>query len=231
VSYGQLQVLFGVRLTLGRGETLALLGTNGAGKSTLLKAISGLVVPDRGSVRLDGGDVGDVPAEERVRRGLVQVSGGKAVFPAMTVLDNLRAGAYSLRRSRAEVGGRVEEVLELFPALRPRLGQAAGRLSGGEQQMLALAKGLLLRPTVLLIDELSLGLAPVVVQQLVGVVEALRAQGISMVLVEQSVNVSLTLAEHALFMEKGQIRFEGRAEDLLERDDLVRAVFLGTEGG
>lgn len=230
-SYGQLQVLFDVDLTVARGEVLALLGTNGAGKSTVLANISGLLVPDRGQVLLDGEDVTHTGAEHRVRHGLVQVTGGKAVFPTMSVADNLKAGCYPLRRDRPTARHRLDNVLELFPILAERLTQQAGTLSGGEQQMLGLAKGLLLQPTLLLIDELSLGLAPVVVEQLLSVVETLRAQRVTMVLVEQSINVALSLADRAVFMEKGRIRFEGPAAALLERDDLARAVFLGNEGG
>jgi len=230
-SYGQVQVLFGVDLAVSPGEVLALLGTNGAGKSTVLANVSGLLTPDAGHVLLGGDDITRMGAEGRVRRGVVQVPGGKAVFPTLTVADNLKAGCYLLRRDRSLANERVDEVLELFPVLAQRLGQRAATLSGGEQQMLGLAKGLLLAPTVLLIDELSLGLAPVLVQQLLAVVEALRAKQVTMILVEQSINVALTVADRAIFMEKGQVRFEGVAADLLERDDLVRAVFLGGHDG
>jgi len=230
-SYGHVQVLFDVALDVRRGEVLALLGTNGAGKSTLLRCISGLAMPDRGVIRLDGRTITYTEAETRVGLGIVQVPSGHAIFPSLTVSENLLAGAYGFVWDRERVASRTEEVLELFPALRPLLDQPAGTLSGGEQQMLALAKALLLSPHVLLIDELSLGLAPVVVQELLGTIERLREHGITMVIVEQSVNVALAIADRAVFMEKGQIRFEGPARDLLERNDLVRAVFLGAEGG
>jgi ABC-type branched-subunit amino acid transport system ATPase component len=230
-SYGLVQVLFDVHLDVRRGEILALLGTNGAGKSTLLRAISGLALPDRGVVRLDGRNVTYTTAEDRVRFGVVQVPGGKAVFSDLTVYENLIAGAYSYIWETDRVAARVREVLELFPRLAERLEQPAGTLSGGEQQMLALAKALLLDPQVLLIDELSLGLAPVIVQDLLAVVERLRADGMTIVIVEQSVNVALSVADRAVFMEKGEVRFEGPAAELLHRDDLVRAVFLGGEGG
>jgi ABC-type branched-subunit amino acid transport system ATPase component/sugar phosphate permease len=230
-SYGLVQVLFDVHLDVRRGEILALLGTNGAGKSTLLRAISGLALPDRGVVRLDGRNVTYTTAEDRVRFGVVQVPGGKAVFSDLTVYENLIAGAYSYIWETDRVAARVREVLELFPRLAERLDQPAGTLSGGEQQMLALAKALLLDPQVLLIDELSLGLAPVIVQDLLAVVERLRADGMTIVIVEQSVNVALSVADRAVFMEKGEVRFEGPAAELLHRDDLVRAVFLGGEGG
>lgn len=230
-AYGQLQVLFDVDITVWPGEVLALLGTNGAGKSTVLKVISGLVKEMDGRIRLEGEDLAGVPAEARVRAGIVQVPGGNAVFPTLSVADNLAAGSYTIRSDRERVQARVNDVLELFPVLRDRLPQPAGTLSGGEQQMLGLAKGLLLDPTLLLIDELSLGLAPVVVQQLLEVVAVLKEKGVTMVIVEQSVNVALDLADRAVFMEKGAVRFEGPAVDLRERDDLLRAVFLGAQGG
>jgi ABC-type branched-subunit amino acid transport system ATPase component len=230
-SYGPVQVLFDVDLDVRRGEVLALLGTNGAGKSTLLRAISGLAMPDRGVVRLNGRTITYTDAETRVRMGVVQVPGGKGVFPTLTVAENLLIGAYQFVGDRDEVDRRAREALQLFPLLAGRLDQRAGTLSGGEQQMLALAKALLLDPEILMIDELSLGLAPVVVQELLSTVETLKARGITMVIVEQSVNVALSVADRAVFMEKGQVRFEGPAAGLLERDDLVRAVFFSGEGG
>lgn len=231
VSYGPVQVLFGVEVTVRRGETLALLGTNGAGKSTLLRAISGLTLPHRGVVRFDGRTITYTDPTDRVRRGIVQVAGGKAVFAALSVRENLLAGAHTFIWEADRVERRSAEVLELFPALVPLLDQPAGTLSGGEQQMLALAKALLLEPEILLIDELSLGLAPVAVQEILATVDRLKEAGLTMVIVEQSINVALAVADRAVFMEKGRVRFEGLTADLLERDDLVRAVFLGAEGG
>jgi len=230
-SYGQVQVLFGVDLDVREGEVLALLGTNGAGKSTLLRAVSGLAIPDRGVIRLRGRTMTYLDAETRVGMGVVQVPGGKAIFPTLTVEENLIAGAFRFGRDRSRVHARMERVVDLFPILGERLDQPAGTLSGGEQQMLAIGKALLLDPEILLLDELSLGLAPVVVQEILATVERLKAQGMTMVIVEQSVNVALSVADRAVFMEKGQVRFEGTAADLLDRDDLVRAVFLGGEEG
>ena len=230
-SYGQVQVLFDVALDVYEGEVLALLGTNGAGKSTLLRCVSGLALPDRGVVRLDGRSITYAHAETRVGYGVVQVPGGKAVFPSLTVAENLMAGAYRYIWDTKAVRQKTDQVLELFPRLGERMDQPAGTLSGGEQQMLAIAKGLLLEPRILLLDELSLGLAPVVVQEILEVVDQLKQRGITMVVVEQSLNVALSIADRAVFMEKGQIRFEGPAQELLERDDLVRAVFLGGERG
>jgi ABC-type branched-subunit amino acid transport system ATPase component len=226
-SYGPLQVLFGVDLEVVQGEVLALLGTNGAGKSTLLRAISGLGAVDGGTITFDGRDITRAGARERVQLGIVQMPGGKAVFPDMTVADNLRASAYTFIWDRATVARRVDAATELFPVLRERRDQLAGTLSGGEQQMLGLATALVLDAKLVLIDELSLGLAPIVVQELLGVVAELRDRGVTIVLVEQSVNVALSLAHRALFMEKGEVRFEGPSSELLERGDLVRAVFLG----
>jgi ABC-type branched-subunit amino acid transport system ATPase component/sugar phosphate permease len=225
-SYGRVQVLFDVSLEVHRGETLALLGTNGAGKSTLLRVVSGLGVPSRGVVRLNGRTVTYTDPELRVRIGIVQLVGGGATFPPLTVAENLRTAAYVYpRRERA---ARVARALEPFPMLHERLGTPAADLSGGQQQMLALAMALVHDPEVLVIDELSLGLAPVVVQQVLDVVRALKARGVTMIVVEQSLNVALAIADRAVFMEKGAVRFEGAAEDLAARDDLARAVFLRT---
>lgn len=228
-SYGNVQVLFDVNLDVRPGETLALLGTNGAGKSTLLRVISGFGVPSRGVVRLDGRTITFVETETRVGIGVVHVAGGRSTFDPLTVRETLRLGAYLLPDD--EVEARTDRVLDTFPALRERLDQRAGSLSGGQKQMLAIAQALLLDPKILIIDELSLGLAPVVVQDLLEVLHRLREQGQTMVIVEQSVNVALAVADRAVFMEKGRVRFEGDAADLATRDDLLRAVFLGGEGG
>jgi ABC-type branched-subunit amino acid transport system ATPase component len=230
-SYGPLQVLFGVNLEVARGEVLALLGTNGAGKSTLLRAISGLGRVDRGRIVFDGDDITHADPGERVRRGVIQMPGGKAMFPDLTVEENLRAAAYTFIWDRPKVAERIKDALEMFPVLGLRMDQPAATLSGGEQQMLGLASTLLLDPTILLIDELSLGLAPIVVDELLDVVAGLRSTGVTIVIVEQSINVALSVADRAVFMEKGEVRFEGAAAELLGRDDLVRAVFLGGEVG
>ena len=231
VSYGNVQVLFGADLDVYRGEVLALLGTNGAGKSTLLRAVSGLLLADRGVVRLEGKTITYQDAESRVGMGIVQVPGGRAIFPSLTVRENLIAGTHRFVPNRRVMDERIERSLGLFHVLGDRIDQPAGTLSGGEQQMLAIAKALLLDPKILLLDELTLGLAPVVVQDIIRTVEGLKEQGITMVIVEQSVNVALSIADRAVFMEKGRIRFEGPAADLLDRHDLIRAVFLGSEGG
>ena len=230
-SYGPVQVLFDVGFEVRRGETLALLGTNGAGKSTILRVISGLGMPRRGVVRLNGRTVTYTSPQLRSRLGIQQLPGGNGVFPDMTVRQNLVMGGYIHRGDREDVERRIVEVLDLFPDLADRQGQRAGSMSGGQQQMLALARVLLHDPEILLIDELSLGLAPTVVQDLLALVERLQERGQTIILVEQSLNVALSVADRAIFLEKGQIRFEGPARELLERDDLARAVFLGREGG
>jgi ABC-type branched-subunit amino acid transport system ATPase component len=222
-SYGPLQVLFGVDFTVTDGQVVALLGTNGAGKSTLLRVISGLGIPARGSVHFQGEDITFIDAEARLRMGIAQVPGGRAVFGPMTVLENLSVVARARGRGKPD----FDAVFDAFPRLAERRDQPASTLSGGEQQMLGLSKALLLQPRVLLIDELSLGLAPIIVGELLAMVRRINATGTAVVLVEQSVNVALSIADHAYFMEKGEIRFDGPAAKLLDRTDLVRSVFLG----
>ena len=229
-SYGTVQVLFGVDLDVRRGEVLALLGTNGAGKSTLLRCISGLGVPSRGTVRLHGHTVTYAEPEARVKLGIVMMPGGNALWEPLSVEENLRLGAFVLRNDDDERRRRLDRVMTLFPELADHLDQPAGTLSGGQKQMVALAKALLLEPEVLLIDELSLGLSPLAAQQVLAKVEHLRDEGLTIVIVEQSVNVALSIADRAVFMEKGQVRFDGPADELLERGDLLRAVFLGGGG-
>jgi ABC-type branched-subunit amino acid transport system ATPase component/sugar phosphate permease len=229
-SYGQIQVLFGVDFTVEDGELVALLGTNGAGKSTLLKVVSGIGLPSAGSVRYRGAEITYLDAERRLRLGITQIPGGRAVFGPMDVVENLRVFGYSMGRKRSTVDAAIEQSFAVFPRLAERKNQKASTLSGGEQQMLGLAKALMLKPKLLLVDELSLGLAPVIVGQLLDMVREINKQGTAVVLVEQSVNIALNLVEHAYFMEKGEIRFDGKARDLLKRDDLLRAVFLGHAG-
>ena len=227
VAYGPLQVLFGVSLEVAEGETVALLGTNGAGKSTLLKAIAGLLTPAAGAVRLGDEDITRLRPEQRVARGLTLVEGGRATFPSLTVRENLRLGAWRFLRDTERTEAGIEAAVDLFPALRPRLEQPAGTLSGGEQQMMAIGRAILTGATVLMIDELSLGLAPIVMGEIVAAVERLAATGTTILLVEQSLNIALSLCKRAYFMEKGEVRFSGPTEGLLERGDLVRSVFFG----
>ena len=231
-SYGPVQVLFGVNFEVQKGETVALLGTNGAGKSTALRVISGLAVPERGVVRLNGQNITYVSPEGRAKYlSIMQLPGGHGVFGNLTVEQNLAVSARLNADSRAQVHQRVAAVYDLFPELVSHRKQVAASMSGGQQQMLALARVLIHEPELLMIDELSLGLAPVVVQRLLEVVEQLKARGQTMIIVEQSLNVAIALADRAIFLEKGQVRFEGSTDGLLERGDLARAVFFGTEGG
>ena len=198
-----------------------MLGTNGAGKSTILRAIAGLGTPARGVVRLNGRTITYTTPEQRAKLGIRILLGGKGVFPAMTVHENLEMAAFVYRGDGADFQRRLDRAYELFPALAERRRTAASQLSGGQQQMLALAMVLLHDPEVLAIDELSLGLAPLVVQELLGVIERLKAEGMTIILVEQSLNVALSVADRAVFLEKGQVRFEGPAAELAERDDLA----------
>ena len=224
VSYGPVQVLFDVDFDVSEFEIVALLGTNGAGKSTLLKAISGLLKPSKGTVEFRGEDITGTPANKTAAMGVMQMPGGKGVFPTLTVAENLRLAGWLVDPDRFREA--VEESLQLFPILRTRYSELAGNLSGGEQQMLSLAGVFMNRPKLLMIDELSLGLAPTVVGQLIDVVRAIHRAGTTIIVVEQSINVALAIAQRALFMEKGEIRFEGATRDLLDRPDILRAVFL-----
>lgn len=226
VSYGDVQVLFDVDLEVDEGEVIALLGTNGAGKSTLLRAISGIAEADRGAVLFDGVDITHAPPNEIAVKGIVQVPGGEGVFPTLSVAENLRAASWMDRGDRALVAERIDEVYSTFPVLAERRGEVAANLSGGQQQMLALGMAFLSRPRLLMIDELSLGLAPLVVEQLLEIVRDIAARGTTIIIVEQSVNVALTIADHAYFMEKGEVRFDGPTAELLDRPDILRSVFL-----
>lgn len=227
VSYGPVQVLFGVNLEVDGGDFVALLGTNGAGKSTVLRAVSGLTVPSRGSVSFKGADITTMAPHRIAALGIAQVPGGRGVFGALTVAENIALGGWLHRRDKQHMERETARVLEVFPGLGEKLNEPAANLSGGQQHMLGVAMALMTKPQVLLIDELSLGLAPVVVEHLLDVVRALNDDGVTIVVVEQSVNVALAIAETAFFMEKGEVRFRGPTSDLLERDDVLRSVFLG----
>jgi ABC-type branched-subunit amino acid transport system ATPase component len=226
MAYGQVQILFGVDFDVYPGELVALLGTNGAGKSTLLKGICGLVPPKAGTVMFQGEEISRLSADQTARKGISLMPGGKGVFPTLSVSENLRMAGWLIRDQPERVEMAREEVLSLFPVLAERHSQMAGNLSGGEQQMLALGSALMTRPELLMIDELSLGLAPTIVGKLLEVVEEIHAQGTTVVIVEQSVNVALNLAKRAVFMEKGEVRFEGPTQELLERPDILRSVFI-----
>ena len=225
--YGPNQVLFDINLEVAQGEMVALLGTNGAGKSTLLRAVSGLEHPHRGVVRIYGANSTYLEPEQIIDQDVALLVGGKMTFPGLTVRENLRIGGYSMRGQGPRARSALDEAIDRFPELSGRIDQSAGTLSGGEQQMLALARVMMTAPKLLLIDELALGLAPMAVDRLMGIIREVNGQGTTVVLVEQSVNRAMSLAKRAFFLERGEVRFDGLTADLLRRDDLLRPVFLG----
>jgi branched-chain amino acid transport system ATP-binding protein len=226
-GYEGVQVLFGVDLDVGDGEMVAVLGTNGAGKSTLMRAISGLVVPTAGEVMFDGKAITTYEAHRITEAGILQVPGGRGIFPGLTVAECLRVAGWLYGADDPELTRAIDKVLDYFPVLSRRLHTSAGSLSGGEQQMLSLSMAFIAKPKLLIIDELSLGLAPTVIESLLGIVESIHDQGSAIILVEQSINLALRLCDRAVFMEKGQVVFSGSTADLLDRQDIVRAVLLG----
>jgi branched-chain amino acid transport system ATP-binding protein len=227
-GYGRVKVLQGVSIDVRPAEIVTLVGSNGAGKSTLLKGIAGLLPAWSGTVAFDGRDVTGVPAHARVRRGLVLVPEGRMLFMSMTVDENLKVGAYTRRGrgARQESAEQRELVFDLFPVLRDRVRQAAGTLSGGEQQMLAVGRALMSRPKALLLDEPSLGLAPKVVVEIFTALEALRAAGITILLVEQDATLALRHADRGYVMRTGEVVLSGPSAELLA-DDHVRHIYLG----
>ena len=223
-GYGPIEVLRGVDLTVGAGEIVALLGSNGAGKSTLNNNVSGLYRPLSGSIRFDGRDITGAPSTRIVEAGLVQVPEGRRVFPNLSVRDNLQLGSY--RRGKPARAQNLERVLETFPRLRERLTQSAGTLSGGEQQMLAIGRGLMGEPRLLILDEPSLGLSPLLVEEMFGLIGHLNADGLAILLVEQNVVQSLAIAHRAYVLENGRVALSGSATDLA-RDPDLRHSYLG----
>jgi len=225
VFYGQIHALRGVSFEIDTQEIVTLIGGNGAGKTTTLNAISGILPTAEGQVRLDGQALGAVMPHHIVGRGIVQVPEGRRIFGRLTVRENISVGAF-LRKNKAEIKETEEQVLSMFPVLRERLGQTAGTLSGGEQQMLAMARGLMSKPQVLLLDEPSMGLAPMLVDQVFESVEQIRSQGVPVLLVEQNAFMALQIADRGYVIETGEIVLKGSGEDLLENDD-VRRAYLG----
>ncbi|HLW55162.1 MAG TPA: ABC transporter ATP-binding protein [Candidatus Angelobacter sp.] len=223
--YGDLQALFGITLQVRAREIVTLIGSNGAGKTTLLRVISGVKHPRTGSLRFSGKDVGRVQAHEMVARGVSHVPEGRQVFPFLTVRENLSLGAYT-RRARAAMKQSMQEQLELFPRLAERMQQMAGTLSGGEQQMLAIARGLMAQPKLLLLDEPSLGLAPKVVDEVFDKIQSVRNTGIAMVIVEQNVVSGLSIADRGYVVQNGTILLEDTSKNLLS-NAMVRAAYLG----
>ncbi|HKD82796.1 MAG TPA: ABC transporter ATP-binding protein [Candidatus Angelobacter sp.] len=223
--YRDLQALFGISLTVHAGEIVTLIGANGAGKTTLLRVVSGMKRPASGSVRFAGHDVSRVPAHEMVARGVSHVPEGRQVFPFMTVKENLSLGAYT-PRARTNIKQLMEEQLALFPRLAERMDQLAGTLSGGEQQMVAIARGLMAQPKLLLLDEPSLGLAPKIVEEVFEKIQEVRRRGITMLIVEQNVVSGLSISDRGYVVQNGTVFLEGAAQGLLH-NETVRAAYLG----
>jgi branched-chain amino acid transport system ATP-binding protein len=224
-GYGEVQVLWGISLQVAQGQLTTMVGANGAGKTTTMRTIMGSIRPWGGRVRLNGEDVTKLSTHQKARRGLVLVPEGRQLFPNMTVEENLEMGAYS-RRARKGQKENLAKVYEMFPRLKERRMQKASTLSGGEQQMLAMGRGLMQEPQVLMIDELSLGLAPVLAQQLFRTLKTLKQQGITIVLVEQNVHVALALSEHAYVFAEGRIEIQGDSHEVAKMDE-VRRAYLG----
>ncbi|MES2197914.1 MAG: ABC transporter ATP-binding protein [Pseudomonadota bacterium] len=225
-GYGEVQVLWGIDLSVRSGEITALIGSNGAGKTTLMRALSGLIPIQSGSYRFDGVDLSDATAAEILSHGIVHVPEGRRLFGAMSIEDNLLMGAYSRTAGRAEIGRDMDRVYATFPKLFERRNQAAATLSGGEQQMCAIGRGLMSSPKLLMIDELSLGLSPLLVEQLVSALRALNAEGMSILLVEQDVTTALDLCHAAYVMDMGRIVRSGSGAELLA-DPIIRDAYLG----
>jgi branched-chain amino acid transport system ATP-binding protein len=227
VSYGAIEAVKGISFAVEEGQIVTLIGSNGAGKTTVLRTISGLLTPTSGSVRLLGERIDRVPAHRVLARGLAHSPEGRRIFPSMTIRENLDLGAH-IRRDAAEIETDVARVYDLFPVLGERFNQKAGTLSGGEQQMLAMGRALMSRPKVLMLDEPSMGLSPIMTQKIFDTVRSLREQGTTILLVEQNALIALSLADRAYVIETGRIVLAGTGHELLV-DDRVRKAYLGEE--
>jgi branched-chain amino acid transport system ATP-binding protein len=225
VAYGGIQAVRGLSLTVASGEMVCLIGANGAGKTTTLKAISGLIAPQSGSVTFDGQPIGGLPAHEIARRGMALVPEGRGVFPRMTVAENLMMGAYT-RTDRAEIARDLDQVYALLPRLTERRAQMAGLLSGGEQQMLALGRAMLARPRLLLLDEPSMGLAPLMVRAVFDIIHQIAASGVAVLLIEQNAHLALKTCARGYVLETGAITLSGNASELAA-NPAVRQAYLG----
>jgi branched-chain amino acid transport system ATP-binding protein len=225
VYYGKIHALKGVSLSLAKDQIVTLIGANGAGKSTTLKAISGILAATEGQISYDGQSIRDVAAHQIVGRGIVQVPEGRRIFSRLTVVENLRIGAF-LVTDKKWIAAAEERVLEMFPRIRQRLNQIAGTLSGGEQQMLAIARGLMSNPRVLLLDEPSMGLAPILIQQIFDTIVEIRKSGVAILLVEQNAFLSLQIADFGYVIETGEITLKGTSIELLN-NPLVKEAYLG----
>jgi branched-chain amino acid transport system ATP-binding protein len=227
VHYGRIRALHGVSLVVRQGELVTLLGSNGAGKTTMMRAISGLLPLTSGSVWFDGKDIAKVKAHRRVTDGLIQAPEGRGVFPGMTIIENLEMGCYGRKfPTKAEHDEKLDWVLTTFPRLAERRNQVGGTLSGGEQQMLAIGRALMARPKVLLLDEPSMGLAPMVISQIFRIISEINSQGTTVLLVEQNAQQALSRSDRAYILETGEVTRTGVARDLL-KDDSIRAAYLG----
>ena len=226
VHYGKIEALQGVSFSAERGEIVSIIGANGAGKTTTLKTISGILKPTAGTMHFDGTDIATVAPYARVDLGISQVPEGRGIFPGMTVLENLEMGKYHRKNARAEMQEDLDYVYELFPRVKERAQQAAGTLSGGEQQMVAIGRALMARPELLLLDEPSMGLAPMIVAQIFDIITKINGEGMTIVLVEQNAQKALSVAHRAYVLETGAVVMSGNAKDLLH-DDAVKAAYLG----
>jgi branched-chain amino acid transport system ATP-binding protein len=226
VFYGNVQALFGVSLRVNEHEMVALAGANGAGKTTTLRTVAGLQAPKSGSIRFKGEDISGIPAHKLVSRGISLLPEGRDLFPSLSVEENLRYGYWSKRKNRAEYQSRLDRMMDFFPRLRERRTQAAGTLSGGEQQMLGVARALMSSPELLLVDELSLGLAPMIVEQLFEILKQVNDEGTSVLLVEQFVHMALGNTHRAYVLAKGEVVMTGASQDLLDDPKLI-ASYLG----
>lgn len=225
VYYGNIQALRGISLHINEGEIVTLIGANGAGKSTMLKTVSGLLKPKQGKILYEGQSIGGKPAQSIVKMGISQVPEGRRVFANMSVEENLQLGAY-LRKDKAGIKQDMEKVYELFPRLLERLKQQSGTLSGGEQQMLAMGRALMAKPRLLLLDEPSMGLAPLLVKQIFSIIEEINKTGTTILLVEQNANLALSIADRAYVVETGRIVLSGPAEELTASEEIKNA-YLG----
>ena len=225
VHYGRIQAIEGITLSVEQGEVVSLIGANGAGKTTTMRAIAGLLSLSHGSVKFGGDDIGRLQGHQRVARGISLVPEGRGIFPAMTVMENLDMGAYA-RDRKSGVAEDLERVFDLFPRLLERKDQSGGTLSGGEQQMLAIGRALMARPTLLLLDEPSMGLAPMFIRQIFAIIGQVREQGTTVLLVEQNANQALNLADRAYVLETGKITKAGTGQELLA-DPSIREAYLG----
>lgn len=225
VFYGPLQALRGVNVQVEAGEIVCLLGGNASGKSTTMRTVLGLLRPERGTITFDGRSLNGVPTSDRVRMGISPVPEARRLFGPLSVRENLELGAYT-RKDRAAIGDDMQRVLELFPQLRTRRGQAAGTLSGGEQQMVAMARALMARPRLLCMDEPSMGLAPALVEKVFDLIKAINAQGTTIFVIEQNANVALSIADRGYVLQGGEIVLSGSASELL-RNPVIRTAYLG----